>query len=254
MRADQALVARGLAPSRSAARRLIDDGAAWLVAGASRTKVPRASHEVRDGDVLEVSDSVENRYVSRAGSKLAGALAHTGLVCDGLVALDVGQSTGGFTDCLLQAGIARVVGVDVGHGQLAAALRDDARVTALEGVNARGLSAADLGDAMPAGGFDLIVADVSFISLTKVLPAALSLAAPRARLLSLVKPQFELGPDALDGRGVVRDPSQYRSVQAEVARCVGSLGWRVLDFFPSGLPGGDGNREFFVFAQREHPT
>jgi 23S rRNA (cytidine1920-2'-O)/16S rRNA (cytidine1409-2'-O)-methyltransferase len=250
MRADLALVARGLAASRSAARRLIDDGAVQRVSAQARQRLERASAEVTESDQLEVTDSVESRYASRAGAKLAAALSQTALECRGLVALDVGQSTGGFTDCLLQAGVARVVGIDVGHGQLRASLRDDPRVVALEGLNARQLQASDLGAALPTGGFELIVADVSFISLTKVLPSVLRLAAAQATLLALVKPQFELGAQALDGRGIVRDPDPGPRCRDLVERCLAESRWQIQAFFESALVGGDGNREFFVLAQR----
>lgn len=249
MRADQALVARGLAPSRSAARRLIGDGAVFLCARGARRPLARPAAEVGEHDVLELAPSDETRFVSRAGAKLAGALAHTGLAVRGARVLDVGISTGGFADCLLQAGAAQVVGVDVGHGQLHPRLAADARVTLFEGLNARELDAARLGAAMPAGGFDLVVADVSFISLTKVLPAVLPLARPGARAVLLVKPQFELGPQALDARGIVRDPQAEPTLRARLTESLRALGWSTTDFFASPLPGGDGNREYFIAGE-----
>jgi 23S rRNA (cytidine1920-2'-O)/16S rRNA (cytidine1409-2'-O)-methyltransferase len=167
MRADQLLVTAGLAPTRSAAQRLIARGAVrWR--GPAGWAVPRkAGEDLPDGCVIELIDDAELRFVSRGGLKLEGALAHAGLDVSGLAALDVGQSTGGFTDVLLQRGAARVVGIDVGHGQLHPRLRADARVRALEGVNARHVDAQALGESA----FDLIVGDLSFISLTLVLPA-----------------------------------------------------------------------------------
>jgi 23S rRNA (cytidine1920-2'-O)/16S rRNA (cytidine1409-2'-O)-methyltransferase len=162
MRADQLLVAQGLAPSRSAAQRLIERGAVrWL--GPQGWKVPKkAGDELPEGCEIEVTDDAELRWASRGGLKLEGVLREAGLTVQGAVALDVGQSTGGFTDVLLAAGAARVVGVDVGRGQLHPRLAADPRVTALEGVNARSLTREQLGDAMPLGGFDLITGDLSF--------------------------------------------------------------------------------------------
>ncbi|HEY1394381.1 MAG TPA: TlyA family RNA methyltransferase, partial [Methylibium sp.] len=198
-RIDQLLVQQGLAPTRSAAQRLIERGAVrWL--GPKGWTVPRkAGDELPEGCRIEITDDAELRYVSRGGLKLEGALVHTGIAVQGSICLDLGQSTGGFTDVLLTRGARQVIGVDVGHGQLAPQLREDARVTALEGINARELSAAMLkaaGVAQPR--FDLIVGDLSFISLTLVLPALAPLLAQGGELLLLVKPQFELpgcGPE-----------------------------------------------------------
>jgi len=253
MRADQLLVARGLAPSRSAAQRLIERGAVrWR--GPRGWTVPRkAGDELPDGCALEVTDDAELRWASRGGLKLDGALAHVGLQPRGLVCLDVGQGSGGFTDVLLARGAARVVGVDVGHGQLAPRLRDDPRVRAFEGLNARHLRAADLGDAMPAAGFDLLTGDLSFISLALVLPALAPLLRPGGTLLMLVKPQFELQPGQLGKGGVVKDPALYPQVEAKLRAACAEAGLAVLDWFASAVEGGDGNREFFVRATRGQP-
>jgi len=250
MRADQRLVQRGLAPSRTAAQRLI---AAGRVRAAGRP-VARPSEPIDEHAPIEVAPGDDDRFVSRGGLKLAGALAATGADPRGLACLDVGQSTGGFTDCLLQSGAARVVGVDVGHGQLHPRLRGDPRNTGIEGVNARALDAHALGDAMPAGGFALIVVDVSFISLTLVLPALAALAAPGARLLALVKPQFEVGRAGLDKHGVVRDATLYDGVRERVTACAAGHGWRPLDWLDSPIRGGDGNREFFLHARHDGPA
>ena len=194
MRADQLLVQQGLAPSRSAAQRLIERGAVrWL--GPRGWQVPRkAGDELPAGCEIEVTDDAELRWASRGGLKLEGALRDAGLDLNGTLALDVGQSTGGFTDVLLHAGCRQVVGVDVGRAQLLPRLRQDPRVTALEGINARELGPATFGAAWPEGGFGLITGDLSFISLTLVLPALAPLLAPGGTLLMLVKPQFELQP------------------------------------------------------------
>lgn len=253
MRADQLLVARGLAPTRSAAQRLIERGAVrWH--GAQGWAVPRkAGDDLPESCALEVTDDAELRWASRGGLKLDGALAHTGLDVRGRVCLDVGQGTGGFTDVLLARGAARVVGVDVGHGQLVARLRDDPRVRAYEGLNARHLRAADLGDSMPAAGFDLVSGDVSFISLVRVLPAVAPLLRPGGELLMLAKPQFELQPAQLGKGGVVKDAALYPQVESKLRTACAAAGLAVTDWFASPVEGGDGNREFFVRAMRGHP-
>ncbi len=224
MRADQLLVARGLAPTRSAAQRLIDHGAVRWLAADGWVAARKAGERVPDGCEIEVLDNAELRYVSRGGLKLEGALAMSGIDASGLVCLDLGQSTGGFTDCLLRAGAKRVVGVDVGHAQLHESLRADPRVRAFEGLNVRQLDAATLGDARPPDGFDLIVADLSFISLAHALAPAFVLARPDAQLLALVKPQFELGPGAVDRRGVVRESERYAEVRERIERAADDSG------------------------------
>lgn len=246
IRADLLLVKRGLAASRTLAQRLIAEGR--VHAGDPAAPVRRPSEALHPDVPLQVVPDASDRFVSRGGLKLAGALAHCGLDVRGRVCLDVGQSTGGFTDCLLQAGAARVVGVDVGHGQLHARIAADPRVTALEGINARAIRRADLGDALPAGGFDLVVVDVSFISLTKVLPALAALCALQAHLVALVKPQFEVGPGGLDRHGIVRDAARYDAVRTTVTDCAAACGWQVHAWLDSPITGGDGNREFFIHA------
>ncbi len=264
MRADQLLVDRGLAVSRSQAARLIAGGLRWrLHAGEAWRAVAKNGDAVPDGAELDLADAAEARYVSRGGLKLEGALDAIGLDVRGRWCLDVGQSTGGFTDCLLQRGAAHVVGVDVGHGQLHPRLRGDERVTALERVNARMLSAPELIAACAdrAGAtarfcsddgpvFDLIVGDLSFISLTLVLPALAPRLAPGGDLLMLVKPQFELQPAQIGKGGIVRDPALYAVVEERLrAACEGAR-LRVLQWLDSPIAGGDGNREFFVHATR----
>ncbi|SFM72514.1 TlyA family RNA methyltransferase [Variovorax sp. OV329] len=252
MRADQLLVERGLAASRSQASRLIAGGLRWRVAGdAAWRSVAKNGEEVPASAELELADNAEARYVSRGGLKLEGALASAGIEVRGLRCLDVGQSTGGFTDCLLQQGAEQVVGVDVGHGQLHPRLRGDARVRAVEKVNARALGTQDLVAAGDSGvPFDLVVGDLSFISLTLVLPALVPLLAPQGRLLMLVKPQFELQPGQVGKGGIVRDASLYRQVEQRLRDACGQLGLQVIGWHDSAISGGDGNREFFVHAAR----
>lgn len=244
-RADQRLVEAGLAASRTAAQRLIAAGRVRWAGGL----VAKAAQELPAGAELEVEPDPADRFVSRGGLKLAGALAASGIDPAGLVCLDVGQSTGGFTDCLLQAGAERVVGVDVGHDQLHSRLRDDARVACIEGVNARSLTAADLGGALPPGGFRLIVGDVSFISLTLVLPALRPLLAEGGDALLLVKPQFEVGPGGLGKGGIVRDPALYDDVEHKLRNSALGADFHVSGWFESPITGGDGNREFFIWLK-----
>jgi 23S rRNA (cytidine1920-2'-O)/16S rRNA (cytidine1409-2'-O)-methyltransferase len=262
MRADQLLVERGLAATRSQAQRLIAAGVQWFD-GAAWKRIAKNGDELPDAAKLELLDTAESRYVSRGGLKLEGALRATGLGVRGWNCLDVGQSTGGFTDCLLQHGAARVTGVDVGHGQLHPNLRGDARVTAIEKLNARELTAAQVG-----GGFDLVTGDLSFISLTLVLPALVPLlnvgvpaatrptgaaatGSPRGgHLLMLVKPQFELQPAQIGKGGLVRDPASYAVVERKLRDACAALDLDVIGWHDSPIAGGDGNREFFLHAQR----
>jgi 23S rRNA (cytidine1920-2'-O)/16S rRNA (cytidine1409-2'-O)-methyltransferase len=249
IRADLLLADLGLAVSRTAAQQLIDAGRVFVLDAGRRTAVSKSSQKLLSDTQLEVEPDPADRYVSRGGLKLAGALAHLGFNPDGLRCMDVGISTGGFTDCLLQAGASRVVGVDVGHGQLHPRLAEDRRVLLLEGVNARALDPEQI---LPLNGdqlFDLAVADVSFISLTLVLPAVVPLLKPGAHLLCLVKPQFEVGREGVGRGGIVRDASLYAGVRDKIEAACRDLGLTVLDWLDSPISGGDGNREFFVFAR-----
>jgi 23S rRNA (cytidine1920-2'-O)/16S rRNA (cytidine1409-2'-O)-methyltransferase len=242
VRADQLLVQRGIAPTRSAAQRLIATGAVRWRAPAGWRIPAKAGEELPDAADIEVTDDAELRFVSRGGLKLDGALARLGLVVAGMTCLDVGQSTGGFTDALLQRGAKHVVGVDVGHGQLHPRLAADPRVTALEGVNARHLEAGQL----PFERFDLVVGDLSFISLALVLPALLPLVG--GALLLLVKPQFELQPVDIGSGGQVKDASAYAHVEKKLRKACIANGLTVLDWFDSATPGSEGAREFFLHA------
>jgi 23S rRNA (cytidine1920-2'-O)/16S rRNA (cytidine1409-2'-O)-methyltransferase len=241
-RVDQLLVQRGLAPTRSAAQRLITAGAVqWL--GPQGWATPKKAGDVLPTRCeLKVMDDAETRWVSRGGLKLEGALAHIGLDLTGLRVLDIGQSTGGFSEVCLHKGAAAVVGVDVGHSQLHPRLRGDARLRCIEGVNARELTLDDLG----GEAFDVAVADLSFISLTLVLPALAPLA---PQLLLLVKPQFELQPAQISKGGLVKDEAFWPQVEHKLRAACEALGLTVRDYFPSGIAGGDGNREFFIWAE-----
>ncbi len=250
MRVDQLLVEQGLASSRAQAQRLIASGVSWRVGTAAWKAVAKNGEVLPDGAELQLLDLAEARYVSRGGLKLEGALGTSGVEAAGKICLDVGQSTGGFTDCLLEHGAARVVGVDVGHGQLHPHLRDDARVFCIEGLNARAMTAGDLtDDDLPEPAFALIVGDLSFISLTLVLPALVPLLKADGELLMLVKPQFELQPGQVGKGGIVRDAALYDFVEQRLRTCCAALHLAVLGWFDSPISGGDGNREFFVHAR-----
>ncbi|WP_090561051.1 TlyA family RNA methyltransferase [Belnapia rosea] len=240
-RADQALVDRGLAESRTRAQALILAGKVF----SGEQRVEKAGQFLAPGTPLEVRGQ-DHPWVSRGGVKLDHAIRHFGLSPKGKVALDVGASTGGFTHVLLHHGAARVFAVDVGHGQLAWTLRNDPRVTVMERVNARYLEATQL-DAVP----EVLVCDASFIGLQVVLPQPLSLCAPGAWAVALIKPQFEVGPAIAKG-GVVRDAAVHRSVCHKIEEWWGALpGWRVLGVEPSPLLGPEGNREFLIAALRD---
>jgi 23S rRNA (cytidine1920-2'-O)/16S rRNA (cytidine1409-2'-O)-methyltransferase len=238
VRLDSLLTERGLFASRTRAAAAVLAGQVHV--GPGRARAAKPGQLVTSDVELSVDSGLP--YVSRGGVKLANALDALGLEVGGRRALDVGASTGGFTDCLLQRGAAHVVTVDVAYGELDWRLRGDERVTVLERVNARALSPAALPYAP-----DLVVVDVSFISLRKVLPAVLACTADRFDCLAMVKPQFELGRGRVGKGGVVRDPELRREAVAAVASCGRASGAAVAGFAPSGLPGPAGNRETFVW-------
>ena len=254
MRIDQLLVERGLAASRSQAQRLIAGGVRWQQPDGVWRAVVKNRDEVPESAALQLLDDAESRYVSRGGLKLEGALKATGVQVQGLRCLDVGQSTGGFTDCLLQHGAAEVVGIDVGHAQVHPRIQGDERVVCIEGVNARELEPGDerIPDAL--AGFDLMVGDVSFISLTLVLPGVVHLLKPTGQLLMLVKPQFELQPGQVGKGGIVKDASLYPFIEERLRTALTGLGLRVSAWLDSPIEGGDGNREFFVQACWADPS
>ncbi len=330
MRADVFLVDFGHAATRSQAQRLIAAGVQWrLSKGAPWQKVAKNGDDIPAIAEVELLDAAEAKYLSRGGLKLEGALAAARLQVAGLRCLDVGQSTGGFTDCLLQHGAAQVVGVDVGHGQVHERLRADPRVICVEGLNARTLTLgalqqecelalsevieevednetqpeapyswmrngglvdeqyddsddakdkdierfkseraakiqaraagtlpverrrrAECADVDTTPVFDMVTGDLSFISLTLVLPSLVPLLAPGGALLMLVKPQFELQPGQVGKGGIVRDPALYAVVEKRIRECCAENGLAVQAWLDSPISGGDGNREFFVFARR----
>jgi 23S rRNA (cytidine1920-2'-O)/16S rRNA (cytidine1409-2'-O)-methyltransferase len=240
-RLDVALVERGLADSRAKAQALILAGLVY--SGQRRLDKPGIS--IAADQPLELRGQ-DHPWVSRGGLKLAHALDHFAIDPAGGIWLDVGASTGGFTDVLLSRGTARVYAVDVGHGQFAWKLRQDPRVVVLERTNARHLTRAQIPDAV-----DGIVCDASFIGLEVILPAALVLAAPTTHLIALIKPQFEVGPSQVGKGGIVRDPELHRDVCARIADWLDRQpGWSVLGLTDSPVTGADGNREFLIAAKR----
>jgi 23S rRNA (cytidine1920-2'-O)/16S rRNA (cytidine1409-2'-O)-methyltransferase len=241
-RVDRELVRRGLVPSREEAQRVID-ARRVQVDGAP---VRKASSLVLPSQQLLVGGPPP-RFVSRGGEKLQGALDRFAIDLTGLTVLDAGISTGGFTDCALQAGAVHVIGVDVGYGQLAERLRRDPRVSLHERTNVRLLGPGDL-PGLPA---DVLVADLSFISLTTVLPVLLPLVRPEGSAVVLVKPQFEVGRARVGRGGIVRDPQDWRAALLSVAESAATIGWPMHDLMPSPITGAQGNVEFLALLRRD---
>lgn len=249
-RLDQLLVGQGLARSRTRAQRLIRHG---RVRRADDGKIlTRPGEKCPDDLQLVVEEDPEERYVSRAGLKLEAVITALGLELQDFCVLDVGQSTGGFSDCALSFGATHVIGVEVGHDQLDPSLRSDPRITCLEGLNARAMANdARLTEAIAQHGpVALAVMDVSFISQTLILPEIAALLPSGSSLVSLVKPQFEVGPGAVDARGVVTDPRRYAEVEARIRAVCTECGFHILHWQDSPILGGDGNREFLLHARR----
>ncbi|MGI8820186.1 MAG: TlyA family RNA methyltransferase [Chthoniobacterales bacterium] len=239
MRLDLALVARGLCTSREQAQRAVMAGTVKL-----GDRVLTKSSVSVDPEA-ELTVATPPKFVGRGGMKLEGALDHFGLDPSGQIALDIGASTGGFTDCLLQRGAARVYAIDVGHGQLAWKIRQDPRVIVRENLNARHLLPTDIPEAI-----DLCVMDVSFISLTLILPNAFQALTATGVVLALIKPQFELQPQDVGRGGIVADPALHRKAQRKILDFIANQQHTALGTVPSCITGADGNQEFFVCARR----
>lgn len=241
-RADVALVERGLVESRAKAQALLLAGKVF----SGETRIDKAGQPIKHDQPLEVRGQ-DHPWVSRGGLKLAHALTYFNLSVDGMTGLDVGASTGGFTDVLLQNGAVRVFAVDVGHGQLAWSLRTDERVVVMERTNARILSRDDIPDPV-----DIVVCDASFIGLETVLPAPLSLVAKGGYLIALIKPQFEVGKGRVGPKGVVRDPVLHKEVCDRIRDWLSAMpGWRVLGITESPITGPEGNKEFLIAARHD---
>jgi 23S rRNA (cytidine1920-2'-O)/16S rRNA (cytidine1409-2'-O)-methyltransferase len=240
MRLDLFLVEHGFFPSREQAQRAVMAGEVRI----GDQVISKSSMMVPPGAV--VSLQTRSPYVGRGGTKLAGALDHFAISPQGLTALDIGASTGGFTDCLLQRGAARVYALDVGQGQLAWKIRNDPRVVVREKVNARYLRPEDIPEKI-----DLCVIDVSFISLTLVLSNAFDLVTPNGVILALIKPQFELQAGDVAHGGIVRDPALHEKAQNKIRDFVVNAGHNVIGIVRSGITGADGNQEFFICVRRK---
>lgn len=241
-RVDKLLVERGLAPSRARAQALVMAGA--VLVGEQRVEKPSETYPPDAPLRVRGAEDPASRYVGRGGLKMEHALREFAIDPEGFTCLDVGASTGGFTDCLLQHGARRVVALDVGHNQLDWRLRSDARVEVREGVNARSLAPEDFDER-----FDLITMDVSFISATKILPALVPLLKTGGLTVVLIKPQFEVGRGEVGKGGVVRDPAQHARVVEEVNACARSLGFEVRGTTESPVTGAEGNREFLALYE-----
>lgn len=244
-RLDLLLVERGLAQSRERAQALILAGRVLV----HEQKIDKPGTAVAaDAEIRLLGE--DQPYVSRGGLKLAAALEHWKIAVEGRTCLDVGASTGGFTDCLLQHGAAHVTAVDTGFGQIAMKLRADARVRLLERTNARLLEAGAFAAEPGCAELTLLVMDVSFISATLVLPAVLAAAPRLTEAVILVKPQFEAGRGHVGKGGIVRDPAAHQLAIDKAAECVNALGWTVVETIPSPITGAEGNREFLLYARR----
>jgi 23S rRNA (cytidine1920-2'-O)/16S rRNA (cytidine1409-2'-O)-methyltransferase len=239
IRLDQALVQRGLFASRHQAQTAI-------MAGEVRINGHVAA---KPSDLIqeqhEISVATRNRYVGRGGIKLEGAIEHFGIVCEGRTALDIGASTGGFTDCLLQKGASKVFAVDVGHGQLAWKIRDDPRVIVLEKTNARHLSRQEIPEPI-----EICVIDVSFISLSLILPNAFELLTPDGVILALIKPQFELARSDVSRGGIVRLAGLHEKAQQKIVTFAQTIGAEVAGLTPANIAGTEGNQEFFICLRK----
>jgi 23S rRNA (cytidine1920-2'-O)/16S rRNA (cytidine1409-2'-O)-methyltransferase len=249
-RLDLLLVERGLAASRERARALILAGRVLV----REQKIDKPGAPVASDAAIRLLGE-DQPYVSRGGLKLAAALDHWKIDVNGRACLDVGASTGGFTDCLLQHGAAHVTAIDTGFGQIAMKLRNDPRVTLLERTNARFLEPRQLESSSTAAGAaalepTLLAVDVSFISATLVLPAILPAAPSLREAVILVKPQFEAGREHVGKGGIVRDPEAHKLAVERVADCMQTLGWEVVESIPSPITGAEGNREFLLYAKR----
>jgi len=239
-RLDVFLVEQGLCDSREQAQRAVMAGEVRI-----GEQIASKSSVMVEPDAV-VSLQAQSPYVGRGGVKLEGALNHFEISAQGVTALDLGASTGGFTDCLLQRGAAKVYAIDVGHGQLAWKIRNDPRVVVREKLNARYLSREDVPEKI-----DLCVIDVSFISLTLILPNAFDLVTPNGVILALIKPQFELQASDVAHGGIVRDPLLHEKAQNKIRDFVSNAGHSVTGIVPSGITGADGNQEFFICVRRK---
>ena len=251
LRIDILLTEQGYAKSRSQAQAFINANRVSYKLDEKWTQVSKPSLKLPSDTELNITPDESDKYVSRGALKLEGALLHAKLNIKDFQILDIGQSTGGFSDCSIQHGAAHVVGIEVGHNQLDTRLRNHPKITCLEGINARHLSAEDLGQHFPKEGFDLAVMDVSFISQTKILPQLPSLLSKTGHLITLVKPQFEVGQEFVGKGGIVKDKQRINQLAEDMQTFVKSLGFNVQCYIESPIKGGDGNREYLLWGTRQ---
>lgn len=250
-RLDLHLVEKGFASSRTKAQELIAQGVVELRVQGFWKKAEKASLEIEASVEIRINENDVEKYVSRGGLKLESAFRVLNLSAKGLKVLDVGQSTGGFSDFLIKHEAENVVGFDVGHGQLHSSLKSSSRILALEGLHVKDLGqSCEFLEALPSGGFDLIVGDVSFISLKQVIPFVKEFLKPQGFILALVKPQFEVGPSYLGKDGVVKDQKVIQSLKMVFQNFVVDQGFEFQNYFPSEIVGKDGNQEFFLYAKK----
>lgn len=247
------LVQNQMASSRTQAQDFIENGHVYLLQNENKIQLKKASYSVESGSEIVVEKNQLQDYVSRAGLKLAGALRTLNLSVQNKFVLDVGQSTGGFTDCLLQRGAQKVIGIDVGHGQLHANLKDNSKVVAFEGLHIKDLSEnTDFLAAVGEKKFDLVVIDVSFISLTKVIPHVVPFLKKGGNYLLLVKPQFECGAANLDKNGIVKETSVYQQVENNLKETALNFFKNTEAYIESEILGKDGNKEFFIYGKNRN--
>ncbi|TDO96307.1 TlyA family RNA methyltransferase [Marinomonas balearica] len=247
-RIDILLTESGLAKSRSQAQSFINQKKVFALINGSWQPVNKPSLKLDDDTPLDIKKDESDKYVSRGALKLEGALTQHKIDFSNLTILDVGQSTGGFTDCSLQHGAQKVVGVEVGHDQLDSSLRSNHKVICFEGMNARTLVKEDLAPHCPKEGFDAIVMDVSFISQTKILPQLPSLLSRSGKLITLVKPQFEVGQEFVSKGGIVKNQKRVHLLKEEMTLFAQHLGFDILAYEKSVIKGGDGNQEYLMIA------
>ena len=251
MRIDLLLVKKNLVPTRTKAQDMIKNGQVFVVVDNCRKMVLKVSEDFPETAQFEITSGFATEFVSRAGHKIKGASEFLNLSFKNKICLDVGVSTGGFSDFMLRAGASRVIGIDVGQDQTHSSLKNDSRFMLLEKVNARYLHDNQaFQHVVPKTGFDFICMDVSFISMKLILPELFPLLDDTGQILVLIKPQFELGPDALNERGVVKDSRQYVQLEKSMVEAAEKMGFVARKYFPSSIEGKDGNKEFFLFLSK----
>jgi 23S rRNA (cytidine1920-2'-O)/16S rRNA (cytidine1409-2'-O)-methyltransferase len=248
MRADLLLVKKNLATTRTLAQEMIKNGQVYVIVAGKKRVINKSSEDFNPDTEFEITSGFATDFVSRAGHKIKGAVEILGITVENLDCLDIGVSTGGFSDYLLKSGAKSVLGIDVGQDQTHSSIKNNPRFTLLEKINARYLDENSLFQSyLPKDGFDFICMDVSFISVKLILPQLVPLLKADGKLLVLIKPQFELGPDALNEKGIVKDPQLFSQLESTMRECAEKICFTVKDYISSPIEGKDGNKEFFLF-------